>query len=244
MKIILLYAFIFGLLNNFANATILTVVTEDNFEPYNYNVDGKITGMATDIIKATLKKAEINFSIYVYPWPRAYKMARTKKNVLIYSIGRNEKREHMFKWIGPIVPPVSHGLFKLKSQKNILLNRLEDAKKYIIGTLRESYDHQYLLSHDFEIGNHLQVVSESDMNIKKLFAKRLDLIAGSSLHMPKYVNYVGQDPDDLEIAFVFKQLQLYMAFSNSTSDQIVKVVNKSFTVLKKTGAFNEIINQY
>ncbi len=85
---------------------------------------------------------------------------------------------------------------------------------------------------------------ESDMNIKKLFAKRLDLIAGSSLHMPKYVNYVGRDPNDLEMAFIFKQLQLYMAFSNSTSNQIVSLVNKAFIELKKTGTFISIIEKY
>ncbi len=244
MRILLLYTFIFGLLCNFANATILTVVTEDNFEPYNYLVDGKVSGMATDIVKATLDKAGVEYDIYVYPWARAYKMAQTKKNVMIYSIGRNDKREKLFKWVGPIVPPIRHGLFKLKSRKNLILNELKDAKKYTIGTLRKSSHHQYLLDHGFEIDTHLQVVSDSNLNIKKLFAKRLDLIVGNTLHIPEYVNNIGQNPDDLEMVFVFNQLQLYMAFGNSTSDQIVLSVNKAFTALKKTGAFKNIIKKY
>lgn len=79
----------------FANDKI-QVVTE-NCYPYNYiDKNGIIVGKLTDDIKDILVFSGVDYSIEVYPWARALKLATTRPNVLIYSILRTPRRENFF----------------------------------------------------------------------------------------------------------------------------------------------------
>ncbi|MBU0969433.1 MAG: transporter substrate-binding domain-containing protein [Proteobacteria bacterium] len=226
-----------------ANAERIVVVTE-NFEPYSYMEYGQMTGLSTDVVTATLQKAGMAYQIAEYPWPRSYKMALKDKNVLIYSIGRNEQREPLFKWIGPIVPPIRIGLFKLKDRKDIVIQSLEDAKKYDIGVMRDSADYQLLFSRGFKNGENLDVISTTKLNIKKLFTKRFDLIACPELWLLKTASQSGFPPERLEMAFIFMELDLYMAFSRHTADMIVDSVAAAFEKLKEDGLLQELELKY
>ena len=63
---------------------------------------------------------------------------------MIYTIYRSEKREDLFKWIGPITPPTRIYLVKLKSRKLPPINSVEDIKKYKVGVLLDDQSHQFL----------------------------------------------------------------------------------------------------
>ena len=58
-----------------------------------------------------------------------------RPDVLIYSIGRTAQREKLFKWVG-VIAPTQYYLFSLP-QRNLKLQRLEDAKEYQIATVNE-----------------------------------------------------------------------------------------------------------
>lgn len=231
---------IFSVLCHAAAADTILVVTEDNFRPYNYTEKGNITGIATQAVRAVLDESGIDYSIQVYPWPRAYKMTETRENVLIYSIIRNPKREPLFKWIGPIAPPVTNGLFKLKYRTDIKIRELEDAKQYIIGSLADSSLQQFLLKNGFHIGIQLQVVIDTKLNLEKLFAQRVDLIIASTFHIHQYAKSIGKTPEDVELAYIFEKSQIYMAFSRSTPDRIVDRVSRAFYKLNNSGRLQEI----
>lgn len=60
-----------------AMAQTITVVTEE-YPPYNFrDADKKITGMATEVVEAVLKRAKLDYKVDIYPWARAYQMAQT-----------------------------------------------------------------------------------------------------------------------------------------------------------------------
>ncbi len=243
LKYALYIVLILNLAVTVANAQKIVVVTE-NFEPYSYKENGQMIGLSTDVVKATLEKAGIEFQLFEYPWARAYKMALRDKNILIYSIGRNEERETLFKWIGPIAPPIMLGLFKLKSREDIVIQSLEDAKKFVIGVMKDSGDHQFLLSQGFKNGENLDVVSKTELNIKKLFLKRLDLIACPEWWLLKNVSKAGYSPESLEMVFLFMELDLYMAFSKHTADKIVDDASTAFKALKENGLLQQLELKY
>ncbi len=70
------------LLAHSVSAQTLTVVTEQ-YPPYNYEENGKVKGVSTEVVEEVLREAGIDFSIKVYPWTRALKMAEEQENVLI-----------------------------------------------------------------------------------------------------------------------------------------------------------------
>lgn len=152
----------------------ITVVTED-WKPYNYMEGDKIVGFSTEIVEAVLQKAKVSFTLQLYPWSRSYKMALEEQNVLIYTIARTGERENLFKWVGPFAPRLVY-LFKLKKRADIVLNTLEDAKKYKIGVVRDDATTQLLLQNGFEVNTQLDIVPTEDINQRSYLPGGLTLL--------------------------------------------------------------------
>lgn len=214
----------------------LTVITT-TWAPYNMEENGKVTGIGTEVVQATLEKAGIRAEINIYPWARAYKMASEKPNTMIYTIIKLPGRESLFKWVGPIIP-VKSVLHKIKKRTDIVLNSLEDAKKYKIGTTRNSAGHQFLLKQGFEDEKHVESVNSNEMSIRKLFSERVDL------NFMYEAKRLGFSYSDIEHAWVLFENEAYIAFSQSTSDEVVERFRTAFDQVKAAGTVDTIIGNY
>ena len=65
----------------------LQIVTEQ-FPPFNYRVNGVLKGASVEIIQALLVESKLDANISLYPWARAYEIAKHSPNVLIFSIAK------------------------------------------------------------------------------------------------------------------------------------------------------------
>ena len=99
--------------------------------------------MATEVVEEVLKRTKINYKLGIYPWARAYQVAQDAPNVLIYSIGRNDQRENLFKWVGVIAPSDVY-LYRLKSRSDIKVGQMADVKHHRIDAVRDDVRAQYL----------------------------------------------------------------------------------------------------
>ena len=87
-----------------AQAQQRLILTTEEYPPYNMSDgQGRVTGVATDIVRALLEGAGIEYEIAVYPWARAIAMARTQVNTCVFSMSRTPEREELYRWIGPLV---------------------------------------------------------------------------------------------------------------------------------------------
>ncbi len=136
-----------GTISYAAQATDLQIVTE-NLPPYNYRDGAVIKGVSAEVVQALLKEVGLQADIHVLSWVRAYLKALNQPNVLIFSIVRTPDREALFHWVGQVSTTQSY-LFKLSSRRDIRIARLQDARRYLIGTWREDVREQYLLSQGF-----------------------------------------------------------------------------------------------
>jgi len=219
----------------------LQVVTEE-FPPYNYRENGKITGISTEVVQAILKKANINYNIRVYPWKRAYNLALKKENILIYTISRTPARENLFKWVGEIAPAGS-SLFAL-SNRDIKINTLDDAIKYKIGTVKEDVRDQFLKGKGFK-----RIISGNsyEQNFQKLLKKRIDLWAMADLVAYHIIKKLGHPSNIIKKVLYLEEVskkKYYVAFSKKTSDELVNKVRKVLEQLKKDGAIEKIHSKY
>lgn len=87
----------------------------------------KLEGPRTDFVKAFLDKKDLNYTIEPMYWGRAYNLAMTGNNVLIYPLTRSPERESDFHWI----EAVSHQEYRLIGLSSISPNDLTKAQ--IIG---------------------------------------------------------------------------------------------------------------
>lgn len=229
-----------------AAAQDITVVTFPNYYPYNFEKDGKVTGMSSEVVNAVLERAGIAAKVKVYPFVRAYKTAAHEENVLIYSIARIEERERLFKWIGPIAPLDDYFLFRLKKRGDLVIRSLEDAKKYKIGVTRNSIEQQFLERQGFEVGKNLEVVTETTQNYRKVLTNRIDFCMGTPLSVSAQMEALGLPFAELEKALLLIEQKegLYMAFGRPTPDGLVNQVREAFEEIRAEGMADRIAEKY
>lgn len=215
-------------------------VITDNYPPYNYIEKGEVVGFSTAIVKEVLKRSNIDYErIEVKPWPRAYLISLKNDNVLIYSIAKTKRREDLFKWVG-IIAPYKLYLFKMKSRDEISINSLMDAKEYKIGVVPKDVRAQYFLQHGFN--KNIENVANDSLNVKKLYNGRIDLVPNEELSMMFRIKKLGFNPKKVEKAYYLKDLStnLYMAFSNGTSDEIINRCKRALKEIKNDGTYEKI----
>ncbi|WP_019615548.1 substrate-binding periplasmic protein [Psychromonas ossibalaenae] len=214
-----------------------------NFPPFQMLINGRIVGMSTEIVREMAETAGISIEIFMYPWARAYQSALREDNVLIYNLLRTPEREKQFKWIGKIVPN-DVNFWKLKSRKDIVIQSLDDAKKYRIGVTNMDMKHHYLVAQGFK---NIQVVPKDIQNLRKLLAGRIDLLPFSNEIVLVYLANIGElDISNLEKAYFLDEISsdLYVAFSSATSDTLVEKFTASLIKMKKNGRYEKIKQKY
>ncbi len=224
-------------------ANEINVLTEE-WPPFNFVVDDKVVGMSTELVEAVLSRAGVKYDLKIYPWKRAYKLALENANTFLYTTSRTEKREGLFKWVGPLYPR-QISLYKLKSRKDIVVRDLKDLKNYKLGILLGGSVEEYLLAQGFESNKHYEAVPKEALNISKLFGQRVDLIPGSEVSMAFRLKDSPYSFNDLEKAFVLiDQGGYYLALNTETSDELVNLLQQKLEVLIKEGMRNRITQKY
>ena len=230
--------FLLLLVHATGHAQSIKGVTEET--SYSYLQNGKVAGPASEVVEATLQRAGLNdYSLALYPWARAYDMAQQEENVLIYLIARTPERESLFKWVGEIMR-IDYHFYKLRERKEIVVPDLQSAKNYSIGVLREDVRHQYLRSQGF---TKLVVSGLNIDNFRKLLNQQVQLVPMPESDAVMLCQEEGVDFASLEQVYTLDTLTtgLYMAYSNSTSDDIVARTRAAFDSLKAEGAVKHLM---
>ena len=215
----------------------LTVVTEHWF-PFNYlDEAGEISGTSTMVVKKVLDKAGINYSLNLYPWSRAFQIATTNKNVVIYSIMRTPQREDKFQWICPLQPGIPQFIFKLTKRADITASDLQQAKGYKIGVNRGSHSYELIVSMGWEEGKDFTSVAETSHYFTLLLKGRVDLFVDTQQGMLEKLALAGLPPDYTTALFQLYSADLCMAASLDTEATVVDKIRDALSQI------NEINNE-
>jgi polar amino acid transport system substrate-binding protein len=221
----------------------LEVVTEQ-YPPYNYEEDGKVKGVGTEVVEEVLREAKIEYNIKVLPWARALRMAEEKENVLIYCISRTEKREELYTWAG-VIAPINFYIFALKSRNDIPeMKSLDQARPYRIGTVNKDAMDQFFIDNKFPKTDRTTL---NEFNVKKLFHGRIDLWPMSEYTANYLTKKNGYDPKDLKKVYEIKGFSggdQFMAISNTTDAKILQKIQDALKKIKDDGRYQEILSKY
>lgn len=223
-----------------ASGEPLKVVTEE-YPPYNYTENGRLTGLSTEIVQAALAAAQLQGQFQSLPWARAYDIAQNSENVLIYTIVRTPHREALFKWVAPLAP-MRRYLFSW-AQRPITLHHLDDAQHYQIGTVNEDAGEQFLIAQGFIKGRNLQSSAQYAFNYEKLKLGRIDLW----IMEERVAHYLARQAGDDPLLVLKKSYSLpqqegeyYMAFGKQTPDALVERVRQGLALIKQNGVLDAI----
>lgn len=226
------------------SATLEIVTTA--FPPYQLHHGDKIEGFATDIINEVLTLSGHRGHITVYPWARAYQIAQTEANTLIYSIAKTPERKKLFKWVGTIVP-FNVYMWRLKSRKkDVQPKNLMEAKQYIVGGVFDDIKATYLQKHGFIIGKNLEMVRNDELNAKKLLSGHIDLLPSDELSFKYFLKNANLDISLVDKLFKIPEISndLYIAASLKTPDSIVSDLKNALVKFKKSKKYQKIEAQY
>jgi len=224
----------------------LQVVTEE-LPPYNMTLDGRLTGMSTEVVQAALQEAGLSAPIQSMPWARAYDLALHDENVLIYSMARIPERETLFQWVGAIAPTTWY-MYSF-TQRPVPLGSLDDAKAYQNGVVKQDVGELYLIAHGFSNGINLQSSNRRELNYEKLKSGHIDLWIANELNAIWLARQAGDDPaKTLVRALALPDLGgadgLYMAFSLKTPEPIVARLREALQRIHDNGTYAAIARKW
>jgi polar amino acid transport system substrate-binding protein len=224
----------------------ISVVTEQ-FPPYNYEENGEIIGLSTQVVQAVFDDIGIPFVPKVVPWVRALIVAENSTQTLIYSIGRIPERESRYQWVG-VIAPAKNYLFKHAQNHYINISTLEEAKAYRIVTFKESVRENYLEGKGFKKGKHLVSVYNYQKALKLFSLQKVELWS-----MNEFVAHYHVKKAGLKVKEVLKPMLLldeispegyYMAFGNAADKKIVERFKKSLKNVKDKGIYQKIMDNF
>ncbi len=229
LKFYLLCCLVVMLCSNsvYAESVILNVLTEE-IPPYQYydKQQKQIVGTSTAVVRKTLNCSGYKNTISIYPWNRAYQQASKNKNTLIYSIARLKEREHQFKWIGIIGYTESY-LYKLKHRIDIKIEKLDDAKQYHLGLLKDDFVTQVLNNNGFIEHKNYSLYLDAKSKLPMLFDGRYELIEGNPQVMKIQARMQKFNFNELVKMYpIIKKQPLYLAMNIDSDRTIVTKLQK------------------
>ena len=222
-------------------AHAVQVVTEE-YVPFSYTENGKLTGLSTEVVTEMGRRAKVPMTFASMPWPQAYDQAQMKSNTCIYSTARLENRERLFKWVG-VLATNSWGLFA-KSGFNDPVKTLADARPYRIGGVTNDAKTMFLrdnaLTNIVTVDEDKQIPPMLTLDRKKL--NSVDLWV-TGMYAEKAVAKAA-GVADTKLVLKIREEPLWLACGPSVASATVKSLADALESMKKDGSYKKIADSY
>lgn len=218
------------------------VVTEE-WAPYNYLENNRLTGMTTEIVQAIMALTGDDFPIEVLPSMRSSRVLKTRPKTILYSMFRTAEREPLYKWIGPIVEEsiYPYQLADARQPVNSLEQLLQAPQ---ITTRNAGLIPEVLQSRGFR--NLDKSATGSLQLYRMLLAGRTEIIVGDTpAGMAYYSRQLNIAPGTLrKVPVELYRSSLYIAFSPDSEDRVVAAWAQALEKLRRSGELERIQRQY
>lgn len=195
---------------------------------------GRAFGAAVDVVAEfmTMTGNPIDVeSIRSISWARAVEEVETRPGTMLFGVARTSQREGRFKWVGPVAT-LNLGLVA-KREQQIEIEIPEDLKKYNLGVVRNSAPVQILESR-FDIHHHdMTLVKSDELQFRMLEIGRVDMITQADTAAPIWIRKLGMEPDEFEMVYVLRKLDLYVAFNKATDDALIGQAQDALETMKR-----------
>lgn len=225
----------------FAGAAELKLNTQD-FAPFNYEVNGVVSGPAADIIRKVCGEIKIVCSMHLLPWRRAQEEVANGIAQGLFVIGWNEERAKSLYFSPPILN-TEYGFF-VRNDNPLKFKQNADVKGYTVGVFGPSNTATALEKIKAEIKDMtIDMTPDDEAAFKKLSLGRVNAVFSNrdvgydfmrSLNL-KNIRYSGRQ----------QSLKYYIGFSQKFTDKkLVDQFNTMFRDLHKREIIQQILAKY
>lgn len=222
----------------------IKLYTED-FPPYQINENGKLSGIAIDIVNEIKNRVKDNISIEVSDWNTSYNKALNTKNSGVFSTGRTSERENLFKWIGPIGK--SRYIFFANIDNDIYIGNPKEAEEKSTKILvsRNDVSHQILTN----LGIENLKISEDKSNKEniQLISKDKSVLWASDYYSGIYkIRKLGLENKIKPLMYnrPFIATTMNIAFNINTDEKIIESWTQALKDIVDDGTYAKIMQKY
>lgn len=233
------------------HAETLSVVTLYS-PPLAYEQNGKVIGLAADMVREGLKRMGYEADISIVPWKRAVFMTRFGEADAIFYAVKKPEREAWFHY--PDEPLVQETTVLMKrignnfgwtsEQRDFSGLRLGVGRGYYYGPKLK----RFLEDTSFKV---VEEATSFDLNFAKLAEGRLDIFL-ADLHVAEYFMRENSVRDVAEIVtnadgipYVLDSVNSYLAFSRRTmSLEVTEKFSETLKGMRQEGVTEQIIKKY
>jgi polar amino acid transport system substrate-binding protein len=212
------------------------IVVTENYPPYSYEQEGKITGTSTDIVKCIMDESGLEYKIEVLPWARAYEMALNRDDVLIYNIMRTPERETLFNWIALLGEAKFYLMGRSEENYEASLPQLI-AKGYNATCVINDAACEWLRNAGFD-KNHIEIVPDrmQSSEFKMVLFKRADFFVADPISLGYRLQQVNIPEQKFQkVLLIHEGQSFYLAAGKRLKPEILERIEKARNRLKAKG---------
>jgi polar amino acid transport system substrate-binding protein len=227
------------------HANQLRFVAEDLPPFHFYDANKEPTGALVDVIKALMTRTNLSGSIELMPFARSYNLALQKQNTFMMSLMKSDDRKDDFQWVGQIYKSKAF-LVGLGSRSDININSLEEAKSFVVGTIRGYHSEEYLKKAGFSDHNNLHLSVNYKHMWSMLFGKHIDFILTNYVAIDREMKSIGFNKKDIK---TFVELHdfpgdLFISTGLITPNKTVVVLSEALKQIKVDGTYKKIMDKW
>ena len=214
-------------------------ITEE-YAPLNYTDNGRVTGLAPDLLEEICKSLNIAFDVDVLPWSEGYSLAQERDNAVLFSTILNAERKDVFKWAGPFAS--MEWYFYAEAQNPVTLQSLDDARFLgAIGVLQDYSMEQFLVQQGF---TNLVYCADHQDAFQKLLNGEIDLYPSDRITARAALQALNQSFYRVKEVRPIRTEMIYFAFNKAIPDEVVADIQGEIDRLKGNGFLRQLSQKY
>jgi polar amino acid transport system substrate-binding protein len=223
-------------------ATAELILNTQDFAPFNYAVNGEVSGPAADIIRRVCADMKVECPMRLLPWRRAQQEVEEGKAHGMFLIGWNAARA---KWLhfSPPLLNTEYGFF-VRDDNPLKFTQSGDVTGYTVGVYGPSNTATALQKIKAELKSlTIDMTPDDEAAFRKLSLGRVQAVFSN-----RDVGYdLSRRLGITNVRYAGRQqtLKYYIGFSQKFADRaLVDQFNAVFRILHKQGVIQEILARY
>lgn len=223
-----------------AKASELRVVSTPH-KLLQYKENNELKGPSSALYTWLMKEASLSSEVEFMPWARAFQIAKSTPNSLIFSIVRNQEREHDFHWILPVSQLIQTFIGK-SAETSKAQYSLKRIKSRLTVVLRNTYGHSLLLEQGFTEGENLYVVSSLEVALRLYFENKVEFIFTEPNVIRSRMKEYGLTESDLVMGPILGKAikKSYIAANKGLQLDILEKLKKAASKIQKSQEFQRL----
>ena len=163
----------------------------------------------------------------------------------MFSLMKSADRKDQFQWIGQIYKSKAF-LVGLRKRPDINISNLEEAKTFVVGTIRGYHAENYLKKKGFLTQKNLHLSVNYKYMWSMLFGKRIDYILTNYIAIDREMKSIGFNKNDIKSFVELHDFpgDLFIATGLTTSDRTVAVLTTALQKIKADGTYKRIMDKW